>query len=58
MGKSRYSRKGDHILQVSNLLDKIGYFKSLYAVIYTISKIRAYKQTKTTKKNLKGLKGI
>jgi len=55
MGKSGYSRKGDHIPQVSNLLDKIGYFKPLYAVICTICKIRAYKGTKRKNKTLKGL---
>ena len=55
MGKSGYSRKGDHIPQLSNLLDKIGYFKPLYAVICTISKIRAYKRTKRKNKTLKGI---
>jgi hypothetical protein len=53
MGKSGYSKRGDHIPQVSNLLDKIGYFKPLYAVICTISKIRAYKETKRELKQLK-----
>jgi hypothetical protein len=55
MGKNGYSRKGDHTNGVSNLLDKIGYFKTLYAVICTICKIRAYKGTKRKNKTLKGL---
>ena len=55
MGKSGYSKRGDHTNGVSNLLDKIGYFKTLYAVICTICKIRAYKGTKRKNKTLKGL---
>jgi hypothetical protein len=47
--------KGDNTIQLSNLLDKIGYFKTLYAVICTISKIRAYKATKRKNKTLKSI---
>ncbi len=41
--------KGDHMLWVSNLLDKIGYFKMVYSVIYTICYIDAILRLKQLK---------
>ncbi len=42
-------KRGDNTIQLSNLLDKIGYFKSFYAVIYTICYIDAILRLKQLK---------